>query len=149
MLPGGGSFQSANVRILISRRGSGITFGAFFVSVARLGICSRRSIVAALIDKILQRISASSLRCPLRSSAGRRMGKSALRRKLPIGQSERPGRPRHRATGVGGFAGASAPEVLIERVIDRLAEWRDIDVSTLAGREERIQFRLPAELVEG
>lgn len=50
---------------------------------------------------------------------------------------------------VGLTAGASAPEVLIERVIDRLAEWRDIEVSTLAGREERIQFRLPAELVEG
>ncbi|MDQ0391961.1 4-hydroxy-3-methylbut-2-enyl diphosphate reductase [Labrys monachus] len=53
------------------------------------------------------------------------------------------------ARSVGLTAGASAPEVLIERVIDRLAEWRDIDVSTLAGREERIQFRLPAELVEG
>src|ERR1700753_3060996 len=87
MLPGGGSFQSANVRILISRRGSGIAFGVFFVSVARLGIWSRRSIVAALIDRILRRISTSSLRCPLRSSAGRRMGKSALRR-LPQTRSE-------------------------------------------------------------
>jgi 4-hydroxy-3-methylbut-2-enyl diphosphate reductase len=53
------------------------------------------------------------------------------------------------ARSVGLTAGASAPEVLIERVINRLAEWRDIDVSTLAGREERIQFRLPAELVDG
>lgn len=48
---------------------------------------------------------------------------------------------------VGLTAGASAPEVLIERVIDRLAEWDRVDVSTLSGREERIQFRLPAELI--
>ncbi|RFB76420.1 4-hydroxy-3-methylbut-2-enyl diphosphate reductase [Methylovirgula sp. 4M-Z18] len=49
---------------------------------------------------------------------------------------------------IGLTAGASAPEVLIERVIDRLAEWHAVDVSTMAGREENIHFRLPAELVE-
>src|SRR6202012_4938531 len=53
------------------------------------------------------------------------------------------------ARSVGLTAGASETEGLIERVIDRLGEWRDIEVSTLAGREERIQFRLPAELVDG
>ncbi|NIX78241.1 4-hydroxy-3-methylbut-2-enyl diphosphate reductase [Microvirga terricola] len=53
------------------------------------------------------------------------------------------------ARSVGLTAGASAPEVLIERVIDRLAEWGRVDVSTLSGREERIQFRLPAELIGG
>ncbi|MDQ0470574.1 4-hydroxy-3-methylbut-2-enyl diphosphate reductase [Labrys wisconsinensis] len=52
------------------------------------------------------------------------------------------------ARSIGLTAGASAPEVLIERVINRLGEWQKIDVSTLAGREERIQFRLPAELLE-
>jgi 4-hydroxy-3-methylbut-2-en-1-yl diphosphate reductase len=49
---------------------------------------------------------------------------------------------------IGLTAGASAPEVLIERVIDRLAEWHPVDVSTMAGREENIHFRLPSELVE-
>jgi len=48
---------------------------------------------------------------------------------------------------VGVTAGASAPEFLVERIINRLAEWREIEVSTLPGREERIQFRLPSELV--
>jgi 4-hydroxy-3-methylbut-2-enyl diphosphate reductase len=47
---------------------------------------------------------------------------------------------------IGLTAGASAPEVLIEGVIDRLAEWHPVEVSTLPGREERIHFRLPVEL---
>ncbi len=46
-----------------------------------------QAIVAALIDRILQRISVSSLKCPLRSSAGSRMGNNALRR-LPQIRSE-------------------------------------------------------------
>jgi len=49
---------------------------------------------------------------------------------------------------IGLTAGASAPEVLVDRVINRLAEWHEIDVSTLVGKEEHIQFRLPAELVD-
>ena len=61
------------------RRGSGTTGGRFFVRMLRLGIRSKRSIVAALIDRILWRISSSSFKCPLRSSAGNRMGSSALR----------------------------------------------------------------------
>ena len=55
----------------------------------------------------------------------------------------------HGVRAVGITAGASAPEVLIERVIDRLAEWHDVDVSTMVGREENIHFKLPASLVEG
>jgi 4-hydroxy-3-methylbut-2-en-1-yl diphosphate reductase len=55
----------------------------------------------------------------------------------------------HGVRTVGITAGASAPEVLIERVIDRLAAWDDLDVSTMSGREEHIHFKLPAELVEG
>ncbi len=54
----------------------------------------------------------------------------------------------HGVKTIGLTAGASAPEVLIERVIDRLAEWHPVDVTTMAGREENIHFRLPAELVE-
>ena len=47
---------------------------------------------------------------------------------------------------VGLTAGASAPEVLVEGVIDALTRLGPVEVSTLAGREETIEFRLPAEL---
>jgi len=47
---------------------------------------------------------------------------------------------------VGITAGASAPEVLVEELIDALRRFGPVDVSTLPGREENIQFRLPAEL---
>jgi 4-hydroxy-3-methylbut-2-enyl diphosphate reductase len=47
---------------------------------------------------------------------------------------------------VGITAGASAPEVLVEHVIDALRAYGPVSVSTLPGREEGIEFRLPAEL---
>jgi 4-hydroxy-3-methylbut-2-enyl diphosphate reductase len=47
---------------------------------------------------------------------------------------------------VGITAGASAPEVLVEDVIAKLRRLGPVEVSTLPGREEHIQFRLPAEL---
>jgi 4-hydroxy-3-methylbut-2-enyl diphosphate reductase len=50
------------------------------------------------------------------------------------------------ARAVGISAGASAPEVLVEDVIDALRRLGPVEVSTLSGREENIQFRLPAEL---
>jgi 4-hydroxy-3-methylbut-2-enyl diphosphate reductase len=46
---------------------------------------------------------------------------------------------------VGLTAGASAPEVLVEGVIDALGRLGPVEVSVLAGREETIEFRLPAE----
>ncbi len=49
---------------------------------------------------------------------------------------------------VGITAGASAPEVLVEDVIDALRRLGPVEVSTLPGREENIQFRLPAELAD-
>ena len=49
---------------------------------------------------------------------------------------------------VGITAGASAPEVLVEDVIDALRRLGPVEVSTLPGREENIEFRLPAELAE-
>lgn len=49
---------------------------------------------------------------------------------------------------VGITAGASAPEVLVQDVIDALGRLGPVEVSTLAGREENIEFRLPAELNE-
>ena len=50
------------------------------------------------------------------------------------------------AQAVGITAGASAPDVLVEDVIDALGRLRPVEVSTLPGREENISFRLPAEL---
>ncbi|MPZ38039.1 MAG: 4-hydroxy-3-methylbut-2-enyl diphosphate reductase [Rhizobiales bacterium] len=47
---------------------------------------------------------------------------------------------------VGLTAGASAPEVLVEDVIDTLRRWGPVEVSIMDGRQERIEFRLPAEL---
>src|SRR5215510_2335585 len=49
---------------------------------------------------------------------------------------------------VGITAGASAPEVLVEDVIDALRQLGPVEVTTLPGREEHIQFRLPAELAD-
>jgi len=47
---------------------------------------------------------------------------------------------------VGITAGASAPEVLVEDVIDALRRLGPVEVTTLPGREETIEFRLPPEL---
>src|SRR5947208_2025849 len=47
---------------------------------------------------------------------------------------------------VGITAGASAPEVLVEDVIAALRRLGQVEVSTLPGREETIEFRLPVEL---
>ena len=47
---------------------------------------------------------------------------------------------------VGLTAGASAPEVLVEDVIDALGRIAPVEVSTLDGIEESVRFRLPVEL---
>jgi len=50
------------------------------------------------------------------------------------------------ARAVGITAGASAPEVLVDDVIEALRRIGPVTVSVLPGREENIEFRLPAEL---
>jgi 4-hydroxy-3-methylbut-2-en-1-yl diphosphate reductase len=50
---------------------------------------------------------------------------------------------------VGITAGASAPEVLVEDVIEALRRLNPVDVSQLHGRQETIEFRLPPELTDG
>src|SRR5881398_224648 len=50
------------------------------------------------------------------------------------------------AKAVGITAGASAPEVLVDDVIAALRRIGPVAVSVLPGREENIEFRLPAEL---
>jgi len=47
---------------------------------------------------------------------------------------------------VGVTAGASAPEVLVQGVIDRLGALREVTVETLSGIEENMHFKLPPEL---
>jgi 4-hydroxy-3-methylbut-2-enyl diphosphate reductase len=50
------------------------------------------------------------------------------------------------AKAVGITAGASAPEVLVDDVIEALRRIGPVTVSVLPGREEDIEFVLPAEL---
>jgi 4-hydroxy-3-methylbut-2-enyl diphosphate reductase len=47
---------------------------------------------------------------------------------------------------VGLTAGASAPEELVRHVIEALGEIEEVQVETMDGKKEHIEFRLPAEL---
>ncbi|MGI4944688.1 MAG: 4-hydroxy-3-methylbut-2-enyl diphosphate reductase [Janthinobacterium lividum] len=47
---------------------------------------------------------------------------------------------------VGLTAGASAPEMLVQGVLDGLRQMRDLQVSTLPGVAEDVKFKFPAEL---
>jgi len=49
---------------------------------------------------------------------------------------------------VGLTAGASAPEVLVKHVIESLRRFGPVDVETLDGRVEAVEFRMPAELAD-
>ncbi len=49
---------------------------------------------------------------------------------------------------VGLTAGASAPETLVQGVVEGLRRFSELDVSTLAGVAEDVRFRFPAELAE-
>jgi len=72
----------ANFRNIEALRGR-----AFFKRVALRGTRSNRSIVEALIARILWRIGSARCKCPLRSKAGNRIGNSA-RRRFPHTRSE-------------------------------------------------------------
>jgi 4-hydroxy-3-methylbut-2-enyl diphosphate reductase len=48
---------------------------------------------------------------------------------------------------IGLTAGASAPDVLVDDVIATLRRFGPVEVSTLPGVEEKIQFKLPTELL--
>ncbi|MBC8730206.1 4-hydroxy-3-methylbut-2-enyl diphosphate reductase [Paraburkholderia sp. UCT2] len=49
---------------------------------------------------------------------------------------------------VGITAGASAPEEMVENVIDALRALGPVDVTTMAGREETVEFKLPSKLMQ-
>lgn len=49
---------------------------------------------------------------------------------------------------IGVTAGASAPEVLVREVVDRLREWRTITTETVTTAEENMVFKLPRKLID-
>jgi 4-hydroxy-3-methylbut-2-en-1-yl diphosphate reductase len=49
---------------------------------------------------------------------------------------------------VGITAGASAPEVMVRDVINALRQFGPVEVSTLPGQDEHIEFRVPVELLD-
>jgi 4-hydroxy-3-methylbut-2-en-1-yl diphosphate reductase len=49
---------------------------------------------------------------------------------------------------VGITAGASAPEEMVKNVIDALRALGPVDVTTMAGREEKVEFKLPSKLMQ-
>ncbi|WP_175931140.1 4-hydroxy-3-methylbut-2-enyl diphosphate reductase [Burkholderia sp. BCC0801] len=49
---------------------------------------------------------------------------------------------------VGLTAGASAPEEMVEDVIGALRALGPVEVATMAGREEKVEFKLPAKLTQ-
>jgi 4-hydroxy-3-methylbut-2-enyl diphosphate reductase len=49
---------------------------------------------------------------------------------------------------IGITAGASAPEELVQRLIERLRQLADVDLQTSPGITENVRFRMPAELAE-
>ena len=51
-------------------------------------------------------------------------------------------------TTVGITAGASAPAELVEEVIDRLRELRQVELSVLPGVTENVRFRMPSQLAD-
>jgi 4-hydroxy-3-methylbut-2-enyl diphosphate reductase len=51
-------------------------------------------------------------------------------------------------TSIGITAGASAPEDLVQKLIERLRQLADVDLQTSPGITENVRFRMPAELAE-
>ncbi|GAN79352.1 4-hydroxy-3-methylbut-2-enyl diphosphate reductase [Acidocella aminolytica] len=54
----------------------------------------------------------------------------------------------HGVTKVGLTAGASAPEVLVQGVIEGLKQFGRVDIELLSGTPEDVKFKLPAEVAE-
>jgi 4-hydroxy-3-methylbut-2-en-1-yl diphosphate reductase len=52
------------------------------------------------------------------------------------------------AKSVGITAGASAPEALVQQLIDRLRQFGPVELEGLPGITENVRFRMPAELAE-
>jgi 4-hydroxy-3-methylbut-2-en-1-yl diphosphate reductase len=66
---------------------------------------------------------------------------------IPDAAAVQPGWLRGAET-IGITAGASAPESLVQEVIARLREWGPVELATLPGIVEDVQFKLPPALLE-
>jgi 4-hydroxy-3-methylbut-2-enyl diphosphate reductase len=53
-----------------------------------------------------------------------------------------------RKSSVGITAGASAPDDLVQAVIDRLRAWGPVELATLPGIIENVRFRMPQALAD-
>jgi 4-hydroxy-3-methylbut-2-enyl diphosphate reductase len=101
--------------------------------------------LAEAVDMILVVGSRNSSNSNRLREIGEELGKpayliddaSALRAEWLIGISS-----------VGLTAGASAPEMLVQGVIDGLRRFDEVEVSTLDGVAEDVRFRFPAELAD-
>ena len=49
---------------------------------------------------------------------------------------------------IGLTAGASAPEVLVEEVVEKLKEWGAVTFNEAPGKQEKVVFSLPRELAK-
>ena len=49
---------------------------------------------------------------------------------------------------VGITAGASAPDELVEELVERLAQMSEIEIQRLSGVTENVRFRMPTQLAE-
>ena len=49
---------------------------------------------------------------------------------------------------VGITAGASAPDELVEELVERLGEMDEIEIQRLPGVTENVRFRMPSQLAE-
>ncbi|MDR3518924.1 MAG: 4-hydroxy-3-methylbut-2-enyl diphosphate reductase [Azospirillaceae bacterium] len=54
----------------------------------------------------------------------------------------------HGVNAVGVTAGASAPEDLVDELVDRLREIEPVNLSVLSGVEENVRFKMPEQLAE-
>ena len=101
--------------------------------------------LAARVDMILVVGSRNSSNSNLLREIGEEMGKpayliddaEALRAEWLVGVES-----------VGVTAGASAPELLVQGVIEGLRQFGEVEISTMAGVAEDVQFRLPPQLVD-
>jgi 4-hydroxy-3-methylbut-2-enyl diphosphate reductase len=101
--------------------------------------------LAALVDVILVIGASNSSNSNRLREIGTEMGIPSYL--IADGSEMDPDWVRH-AKVVGVTAGASAPEAMVKDVLDALRKLGPVQVSTMDGKEEHAEFRLPNELAE-